>query len=73
MRTEDSTEAKIHTVIFWVMTPYSDFQRFRVPRFDAPRKHLYSVVYNKNISSESKETLLWFVILIPFYLTNTVT
>jgi hypothetical protein len=29
--------------------------------------------YNTKDSSESKETLLWFVILIPFYLTNTIT
>jgi hypothetical protein len=34
-------------------------------------KAIDSVVYNTN-SSESKETLLWFVILIPFYLTNTI-
>jgi hypothetical protein len=31
------------------------------------------VVCNKKDSSESKETPLWFVILIPFYLTNTIT
>jgi hypothetical protein len=34
--------------------------------------HIAYILYKRN-SSESKETLLWFVTLIPFYFTNTIT